>query len=90
MRLPPMPRVPARTIRLWMAIAAAVVLVFASYYQVEPDEVGVVQRFGSYVRTTEPGPHLKFPFAESRHQGPRAAPAQDGVRLPHRASRAAH
>ena len=56
MRLPPMPQVPARTIRLWLAIAAAVVLVFASYYQVEPDEVGVVQRFGAFVRTTEPGP----------------------------------
>jgi modulator of FtsH protease HflK len=65
MRLPPMPRVPGNTIRLWLAVAAAAVLVFASYYQVEPDEVGVVQRFGSYVRTTEPGPHLKFPFAES-------------------------
>lgn len=60
-----MPQVPARTIRLWMAIAAAAVLVFASYYQVEPDEVGVVQRFGAFARTTEPGPHLKLPFAES-------------------------
>jgi modulator of FtsH protease HflK len=65
MRLPPMPRVPAKTIRLWVAIAAALILVFASYYQVEPDEVGVVQRFGAFARTTDPGPHLKIPFAES-------------------------
>jgi len=64
-RLPPMPRVPGSTIRLWMAIAAVAVLVFAGYYQVEPDEVGVVQRFGAYVRTTEPGPHVKFPFVEA-------------------------
>jgi len=36
--------------------------VFTTYYQVEPDEVGVVQRFGAYVRTTEPGPHFRMPF----------------------------
>src|SRR6185295_9383769 len=49
-------------------IAAAVggvlflIFVFTTYYQVEPDEVGVVQRFGAYVRTTEPGPHFRMPF----------------------------
>jgi len=35
--------------------------VFGGYYIVEPDEKGVVLRFGSYVRTTDPGFHLKFP-----------------------------
>jgi len=33
-----------------------------SYYQVESEEVGVVQRFGAYVRTTEPGLHMKVPL----------------------------
>ena len=65
MRLPPMPPVPARLLRTVAAIVAAFVVVLSSYYQVEPDEVGVVQRFGAYARTTEPGPHLKFPFVES-------------------------
>ena len=32
------------------------------FYQIGPDEVGVVQRFGKYVRTTAPGLHLKLPF----------------------------
>jgi membrane protease subunit HflK len=36
----------------------------STYYQVNADEVGVVQRFGRYVRTTGPGPHVKFPFVE--------------------------
>ena len=27
----------------------------STYYQVNADEVGVVQRFGRYVRTTDPG-----------------------------------
>lgn len=32
------------------------------FYQVGPDEEGVVQRFGKYVRTSEPGLRLKLPF----------------------------
>lgn len=49
-------------------IAAAVIafiLVFASFYTVEPEEVGVVQRFGEYQRTAEPGLNFKIPFVET-------------------------
>ncbi|HEX9427880.1 MAG TPA: FtsH protease activity modulator HflK [Candidatus Polarisedimenticolia bacterium] len=62
---PPQGGAPASLARLVLGGAAAlafVVALFTSYYQVEPDEVAVVQRFGAYVRTTEPGPHLKVPF----------------------------
>jgi membrane protease subunit HflK len=48
-------------------IAVGLLVLFAvvsTYYQVNADEVGVVQRFGRYVRTTDPGPHLKIPFIE--------------------------
>ena len=66
-------RRPAIPYERWMRslprlILAGVVLVLGLaalstvYYQVEPDEVGVVQRFGAYVRTAEPGPHLKIPL----------------------------
>jgi membrane protease subunit HflK len=37
---------------------------FSSFYSIGPDEVGVIRRFGEYVRTTNPGLHLKFPFIE--------------------------
>ena len=46
-------------------LAAAVFLlssVGTLIYTVEPDEVGVIQRFGKYVRTSNPGLHLKIPF----------------------------
>jgi membrane protease subunit HflK len=45
-------------------LLVVVVLVIANtaYYQVEPEEVAVVQRFGKYNRIAEPGPHLKFPL----------------------------
>ena len=49
-------------VRLVLGVLVVLVLLFTGYYQVEPDEVGVVQRFGAFVRTTNPGPHLKIPF----------------------------
>jgi len=44
------------------------VTISGAYYQVEPDEVALVTRFGRYVRTSEPGPHTKFPFGVERVQ----------------------
>ena len=41
---------------------------YSAYYQVEPDEVGLVTRFGRFVRTSNPGPHAKFPFGIERVQ----------------------
>ena len=46
-------------------ILIAVILLFSTYYQVNADSVAVVQRFGRFVRTTEPGPHLKIPLIET-------------------------
>jgi membrane protease subunit HflK len=61
-RIPNMPPVSPLALRVLAVGLAVAVLLFTGYYQVDPDQVGVVQRFGRYVRTTEPGPHLKFPF----------------------------
>src|SRR5664279_5553688 len=53
----------SRRMLLWAGgVVLALVLIVGSYYQVEPDEVGLVTRFGRYVRTTGPGPHSKIPF----------------------------
>jgi membrane protease subunit HflK len=43
-------------------VLIAAIAFFTSWYQVEPDEVAVIQRFGAFVRTTEPGLHMKFPL----------------------------
>jgi len=49
---------------LLYAVLAAVLLwgIFSSFYTVNADETGIIQRFGKYVRTTEPGLHFKLPF----------------------------
>ena len=42
-----------------------IVALFLSFYTVEPEEVGVVQRFGEFVRVAESGLNYKIPFAET-------------------------
>jgi membrane protease subunit HflK len=37
-------------------------LAFTSFYTVNQDEVGIVQRFGRYVETTQPGLNFKLPM----------------------------
>jgi membrane protease subunit HflK len=63
--LPRLPQLPRGIARVVLGGLVLLILLATGYYQVEPDEVGVVQRFGAYVRTTDPGPHLKIPFAET-------------------------
>jgi membrane protease subunit HflK len=65
-RPPRIPRLPFTTVRIVLVGLVALFLLFTAYYQVEPEQVGVVQRFGAYVRTTDPGPHLKLPFGVER------------------------
>ena len=48
-----------------LSVVVVLILLFSSFYQNEPEEVGVVLRFGKYVRTTEPGLRFKLPFIES-------------------------
>lgn len=47
----------------WIIVLVVVLLYFGSsaFYTVAVDEVGLVQRFGKYVRTVEPGLHFKLP-----------------------------
>jgi membrane protease subunit HflK len=53
---------------VWTAALAVLGLLafMTSWYQVEPDEVAVVQRFGAYVRTADPGLHMKIPLFVER------------------------
>jgi membrane protease subunit HflK len=63
-RMPRVPRMPGPLLRVAAGLVAAIVLLTTTFYQVPPEAVGVVLRFGRYVRTAEPGLHLKAPFAE--------------------------
>lgn len=46
------------------------VVAFGSFFQIEPEELGVITRFGKYVRTVDPGLNLKIPFVETVYKVP--------------------
>ncbi|MFO8165304.1 MAG: FtsH protease activity modulator HflK [Desulfatiglandales bacterium] len=48
----------------WIIIAIIIIIIIlsSSFYTVGVDEVGIIQRFGKYVKTTSPGLHLKLPW----------------------------
>jgi membrane protease subunit HflK len=48
-----------------LLIMALVILSWISFFQVGPEEVGVITRFGKYVREVEPGLNFKVPVIES-------------------------
>jgi modulator of FtsH protease HflK len=45
-----------------VALVVALIFLWSSWFTVQPEETGVVQRFGQVVRTAEPGLHFKWPF----------------------------
>lgn len=44
------------------AILLLAILLWSSWFTVQPEETGVVQRFGAVVRTVGPGLHFKLPY----------------------------
>lgn len=41
-----------------------IMLLWMTFYQIRPEEVGVITRFGRYIRKEESGLHAKFPIIE--------------------------
>jgi membrane protease subunit HflK len=55
------PSIPVRLVtRAALGVLAFVVL-FSAWFTIEPEEAGLVLRFGKYARTVSPGLHLKLP-----------------------------
>lgn len=54
--------VPGPLAFLAAVVAAAVVGWYAFFFRVDPDELGVVMRFGEYVRQEPPGLHFRLPY----------------------------
>jgi len=71
---PPQPQIPqiklpqfnGPALRVGGAVLLVLVLVFTSFYTIDPEETGLVLRFGQYVRAAEPGLHFKMPFGVER------------------------
>jgi membrane protease subunit HflK len=58
------PKIRTGPIKIILLAIVIFILLFNSIYQVSPEEMGVILRFGKFVRTTDPGLHFKLPWIE--------------------------
>jgi membrane protease subunit HflK len=56
------PRIPKGLLVIGVLVLIGISILLTIFYQVEADEVAVVQRFGKYVRQEGPGLRYKLPF----------------------------
>lgn len=56
--------------RVIVTVLFLVIILWQSIFQISTEEVGVITRFGRYVRQVEPGLNLKIPFAELVYKVP--------------------
>jgi membrane protease subunit HflK len=47
---------------IFIAVVVALILIWSAWFTVQPEETGIVQRFGKVVRTVGPGLHFKLPY----------------------------
>ncbi|WP_026450194.1 FtsH protease activity modulator HflK [Aequorivita capsosiphonis] len=60
----------SQNIKIVIVGILVLIIAFGSFFQIEPEEVGVITRFGKYVRTVDPGLNFKIPFAEKVYKVP--------------------
>lgn len=46
------------------------IVLLGSFFQIQPEEVGVITRFGKYTKTVDPGLNFKIPFVETVYKVP--------------------
>ena len=56
------PKLPPGALRIGIIVVLFLAIASTSFYQVEPDSVGVVLRFGVHIENTEPGLHWRLPL----------------------------
>jgi len=57
-----LPKIKPGVIKLIAVAVIVLIILVGSFYQVSQEEMGVILRFGKFVRTTNPGLHLKLPL----------------------------
>jgi len=57
-----LPKIKPGVIKLIAVAVIVLIIIVGSFYQVSQEEMGVILRFGKFVRTTNPGLHLKLPL----------------------------
>ncbi|HWN42518.1 MAG TPA: FtsH protease activity modulator HflK [Thermoanaerobaculia bacterium] len=56
------PQVPGRTLRRLILAAIGVIILFTTWFTIDPEEAGLVLRFGRFARQVRSGLHMKLPY----------------------------
>lgn len=59
-----------KMVRLVVGALAALIILANSFFQIGPEEIGVITRFGKHIRDVDPGLNLKTPFIEKVYKVP--------------------
>jgi len=69
-RLPPQWKKYLSNFRVILLVILAIIVLWTALFQVGPEEVGVITRFGKYVRAVDPGLNVKVPIIERVYKVP--------------------
>jgi len=61
-KLPKLPKIKVGVVKGIILAVVVVILLVGSIYQIKPEEIGVILRFGKFTRTSDPGLHFKLPL----------------------------
>jgi membrane protease subunit HflK len=64
------PNISSNMIRYGVIGIFVLIVLFSSFFTIEPEEVGVILRFGKFTRTVDPGLNFKIPFIEEVEKVP--------------------
>lgn len=59
-----------RNMKLVLAGMLLLIIIFGSFFQIKPEELGVITRYGKFSRTVNPGLNFKIPFVETIYKVP--------------------
>ena len=57
-----MPKINTGLLKIGIVGILLIIVLATAFYQIGPEEMGVILRFGKFVRTTDPGLHLRLPL----------------------------
>ncbi|TEU06941.1 MAG: FtsH protease activity modulator HflK [Candidatus Aminicenantes bacterium] len=65
-----LPKIKPGVVKLVVVGVIILILLASSFYQIRPEEIGLILRFGKFVKTTGPGLHMKIPYVETLEKVP--------------------
>ncbi len=70
LNLPPEFRKILANLKIIITVLVVIILAWSGFFQIDPEEVGVITRFGRYTRKVDPGLNVKIPIIERVYKVP--------------------